>query len=144
MPGLAQEMATIDGGPSASLTRLCVVVESTGSMAGTWPGLRCVGSATVCCSVHGATANAWLGSCMRGLRGVRPLHIRTHVAVLLWSPIIRPLHIRTHVAVLLWSPITCRQRKHEPHPVNAARHRVHMTHRDATSAAVCLCKLDTE
>ena len=126
MPGLAQEMATIDGGPSASLTRLCVVVESTGSMAGTWPGLRCVGSATVCCSVHGATANAWLGSCMRGLRGVRPLHIRTHVAV------------------LLWSPITCRQRKHEPHPVNAARHRVHMTHRDATSAAVCLCKLDTE
>ena len=87
MPGLVQDVATTDGGPSASLTRLCVVVESTGAMAGTWPGLRCARSPTVRCSAHDATANARLGLCMRALRGTRRVDIRTHVAVLLRSAI---------------------------------------------------------
>ena len=108
MPGLVQDMATVDGGPSAGLTRLCIVVESTGSMAGTWPGLRCVRSSAVRCSVRLA---------------VQMLSFVTYTHILGRAASECPLRIGYGAVV---APIECRQRRPEPCIAIAAQWRVHL------------------
>jgi len=116
MPGLVQDMATTDGGPSASLTRLCVVVESTGSMAGTWPGLRCFARypyAALCLTQpqmpgrDRACEHEQEAACQ---------HSHT------WDTELR-------------LPDKCRSYRREPYPVGLAHCPFHTTHTDATSTA---------